>query len=174
FTEHASNYRLTQNLDDYLADAGVLGIAGVDTRALTRALRSGGVVQAVLTDRTDLSDAEVVEMARQVKSMSGQNLAAQAGGDESFPWTDTLGQWSSNQKQFDSAQAPTVLVFDYGIKSNIPRNLAQRGFIVTLIPQNTSAAEIKQLVQSGQAHGLFLSHGPGDPEAVEQGVVTLR
>jgi carbamoyl-phosphate synthase small subunit len=174
FTEHASNYRLTQDLDAYLADAGVLGIAGIDTRALTRVLRSGGVVQSVLTDRTDLIDAEIVEMARQVESMSGQNLAAQAGGFESCIWTDTLGQWSGHNEHFDGDAAPTVLVFDYGIKSNIPRNLAQRGFKVTLIPQSTSAAEIKQMVQSGLAHGLFLSNGPGDPEAVEQGVATLR
>jgi len=174
FTEHASNYRLNQDLDEYLADAGILGIAGIDTRALTRSLRTGGVVQAVLTDRSDLDDAQLVEMARQVKSMSGQNLAAVAGRSDQVAWTDTLCPWSTRAQTRLDESSPCVLVFDFGVKSNIPRNLAQRGLRVKLMPQNTKPEEIKQLVTCGQAHGIFLSNGPGDPEAVEEAVATLR
>ncbi len=174
FTQHASNYRQNQRLDEYLLQADVLGIAGIDTRALTRVLRSGGVVQAVLTDRTDLGDEALIEMARQVKSMSGQNLAAIAGGEHARDWTQNLGEWGGREQHSVIGEAKTVLVFDYGVKSNIPRNLTQRGLKVRLIPQSTTAREIKDLVLSGQAHGLFLSNGPGDPEAVEQGVQTLR
>lgn len=174
YTEHSSNYRQNQDLDAYLREAGVLGIAGVDTRALTRTLRSGGVVQAVLTDRTDLSDEALIEMAKQVKSMNGQNLAAIAGGAEPCDWSQNLGDWGGHEQDHISGNAPTVLVFDYGVKSNIPRNLTQRGLKVRLIPQSTTAAQIKQLVLDGHAQGLFLSNGPGDPEAVEQGVQVLR
>lgn len=174
FTNHASNYRLNQDLDAYLADAGVLGIAGIDTRALTRALRSGGVVQAVITDRADLTDAQLVEMARQTQSMSGQNLAARAGSPDPSDWTQTLGDWGDHEAIVSQADAPGVLVFDFGIKSNIPRNLAQRGFKVHLVPQNTTAQQIRQMVLDGTAQGVFLSNGPGDPDAVEQAVETLR
>lgn len=173
FTQHPSNYRQQQALDAYLADAGVLGIEGIDTRALTRALRAGGVVQAVLTDRTDLSDTQLVEMARQVQSMQGQNLAALAGRDASCPWADAMGAWSEQPAEPIDDQSPTALVFDFGIKSNIPRHLTQRGIRVTLMPQRTTPEQIKQLVASGAAQGIFLSNGPGDPEAVTEAVATL-
>ena len=174
FTQHPSNYRQQQALDAYLAEAGVLGIADIDTRALTRSLRSGGVVQAVLTDRTDLSDAQLVEMARQVRSMQGQNLAATAGREEPCPWTDAMGDWSDHPPETIDEEAPTALVFDFGVKSNIPRHLTQRGIRVVLMPQSTTAEQIKQRVAQGQAQGIFLSNGPGDPQAVEQAVETLR
>ncbi len=184
YTEHWSNYRAAQSLDDYLRDAGVLGIAGVDTRALTRALRTGGVVQAVLTDRADLSDPQLVEMARKVEAMTGQNLAAKAGAPETREWSQDLGPWRSApaqdqwedqwERQEQASHQPTALVIDYGVKSNIARNLAQVGCRVRLIPQTTTAAQIKRLALSGEADGLFLSNGPGDPEAVKETVDMLR
>lgn len=174
YTQNASNYRQSQNLSEYLNEVDVLGIEGIDTRALTRTLRSGGVVQAVLTDRTDLSDEELIEMAKQVKSMNGQNLAAIAGGQQPSEWSQSLGEWGGHEQEVFPDGAPTVLVFDYGVKSNIPRNLAQRGLKVKLIPQSTSAKEIKELVLQGKAQGLFLSNGPGDPQAVEEGVRVLK
>ncbi|HCT45579.1 MAG: carbamoyl phosphate synthase small subunit [Phycisphaerae bacterium] len=174
FTEHASNFRLNQRLDAYLADAGVLGIAGLDTRALTRTLRTGGVVQAVLTDRTDLSDSQLVEMARQVHSMSGQNLAAIAGKSDASEWTEGLGSWVMGPDSDDEGDAPSVLLFDFGVKSNIPRNLTQRGARVKLVPQSTNAAQIKQLFLDEEIQGVFLSNGPGDPEAVQEVVETLK
>ena len=174
-TRHPSNYRLEQEISEYLNDAGVLGIADLDTRALTRSLRSGGVVQAVLTDRADLTDEQLVEMARKVESMSGQNLASVAGSPEACEWEATLESWGAETlPAFDADEAPSVLLFDFGIKSNIARHLAQRGLRVKLIPQSTTAEQIKGMVQQGQAHGLFLSNGPGDPEAVQAVVATLR
>lgn len=175
-TQAWSNYRADQSLDAYLADAGVLGIAEIDTRQLTRSLRSGGVVQAVLTDRADLSDAELVEMARRVESMAGQNLAALAGGKGACDWTETLGdwRWSQDEDPINPANQPTVLVIDFGIKSNIARNLAQLGCKVRLLPQSTTADDIKALAQSGGAQGLFLSNGPGDPDAVRETVEMLK
>lgn len=175
FTEHASNYRLTQDLDAYLRDADVLGIAGIDTRALTRSLRSEGVVQAVLTDREDLSDAELVEMARKVESMSGQNLAEKATRAEGTDWDQSLGSWASgNEHRVTGDESPSVILLDFGLKSNIARNLTERGLHVRTLPASTTSEEIKTLLQSNSAQGVFLSNGPGDPEAVEQAVKTVR
>jgi carbamoyl-phosphate synthase small subunit len=175
FTEHASNYRLNQDLDTYLRDADVLGIAGIDTRALTRSLRTGGVVQAVITDRDDLTDAELIDMARKVESMAGQNLAEKATRAGQLDWSDTLGEWEMGSEQHASAtDAPCVVLLDFGLKSNIARHLAQRGLRVKAMPAGTSADEIKELLVNGHAQGVFLSNGPGDPEAVETAVQTTR
>ncbi len=172
YTEHWSNYRAHQSLDHYLKEAGVLGIAEIDTRALTKSLRSGGTVQGVLTDRSELSDSELVEMAKQVESMAGQNLAKAAGCDTPTTWTDDLGDWGGDAT--DDASNPTILLMDFGLKSNIARNLAAVGCIVEIIPQSTTADEIKARISSGTAQGLFLSNGPGDPDAVKQAVAMLK
>lgn len=175
FTEHASNYRLNQDLDEYLRDAGVLAIAGVDTRSLTRSLRSGGVVQALLTDREDLSDAELIEMARKVASMSGQNLAEKATRASDAEWKDTLGEWDmGTERVVSSENRPCVILLDFGLKSNIARQLTQRGLSVKAMPASTTAEQIKDMIAKGQAHGVFLSNGPGDPQAVETAVQTVR
>jgi carbamoyl-phosphate synthase small subunit len=175
FTEHASNYRLNQDLDEYLRDADVLGIAGLDTRSLTRSLRAGGVVQAVITDRDDLSDAELIEMARQVESMAGQNLAIKASRDQGNEWTDTLGEWEMGTEQSaSSSDSASVILFDFGLKSNIARHLSQRGLNVQAMPATTTAQQVKDMILQGSAQGIFLSNGPGDPEAVESAVRTVR
>jgi carbamoyl-phosphate synthase small subunit len=175
FTEHASNYRLNQDLDEYLRDAGVLAIAGVDTRSMTRSLRSGGVVQALLTDREDLSDAELIEMARKVASMSGQNLAEKATRANDAEWKDTLGEWDmGTERVVSSENRPCVILLDFGLKSNIARQLTQRGLSVKAMPASTTAEQIKDMIAQGQAHGVFLSNGPGDPQAVETAVQTVR
>ncbi len=174
YTTAWSNYRANQSLDAYLKEAGVLGIAGLDTRALTKVLRAQGSVQAVLTDRTDLSDAQLVEMASQVQSMAGQNLAKVAGCDQPMQWTENLGEWGRDSNSESESNQPTVLLMDFGIKSNIARNLVQLGCRVELIPQSTTADQIKDRINAGKAHGLFLSNGPGDPEAVQEAVEMLK
>ncbi len=174
YTANWSNYRADQSLDAYLREAGILGIADLDTRALTRTLRAGGVVQGVLTDRTDLSDAQLVEMAKQVQSMAGQNLAKVAGCEQSHQWTENLGEWGGDTDFDEGSSKPTVLVMDFGIKSNIARNLAAGGCRVEIIPQSTTADEIKSRIADGSAHGLFLSNGPGDPDAVREAVEMLK
>ncbi|MBL4699335.1 MAG: glutamine-hydrolyzing carbamoyl-phosphate synthase small subunit [Phycisphaerales bacterium] len=177
YTSQWSNYRGNQSLDAYLKEAGVLGIADIDTRALTKALRSAGPVQAVLTDRVDLSDAQLVEMAQQVQSMAGQNLAKAAGCQVPQEWTENLGEWGSEASAEDGGDVisrPIVLVMDFGIKSNIARILASIGCELKIIPQSTTAAQIKELINTEQAHGLFLSNGPGDPYAVQETIVMLK
>ena len=175
YTSEHSNYRANQSLDEYLSDSGILAIADLDTRALTRSLRTQGVVQGVMTDRTDLSDAQLVELARQVESMSGQNLAKLAGASESTQWTENLGKWRGDQSCENlSTFHPTVLVIDFGIKSNIAKNLCQLGCKVEIVPQSITKDQIKDRFQSGEANALFLSNGPGDPDAVKDTIATLK
>ncbi|MDF1808863.1 MAG: glutamine-hydrolyzing carbamoyl-phosphate synthase small subunit [Phycisphaerales bacterium] len=175
YNSNWSNFRANNSLDEYLDQAGVLGISGIDTRSITRSLRSSGVVQGVLTDNSELTDLELVTMAQQVKSMSGQNLAQEAGRDSTLQWTENLGEWGGgNSSSLDEDHRPHVLVMDFGIKSNIARHLAAVGCDVEIIPQSTSADQIKQRIASSEVQGLFLSNGPGDPDAINQTIDMLK
>ncbi|MEK6701398.1 MAG: glutamine-hydrolyzing carbamoyl-phosphate synthase small subunit [Planctomycetota bacterium] len=174
-TRRHSNFRADSDLSSYLARYGVLGIEGVDTRAITRTLRSGGSMQAILTDRTDLTDAQLVEQARQAPSMAGQNLVPLVGCAARSSWTNDLGDWTPA----DVVHAPAgdefrVLALDCGAKENILRNLTERGCRVTLVPHDIPADEIRRLVDAGEVDGVFISNGPGDPAAVEKTIATLR
>jgi carbamoyl-phosphate synthase small subunit len=185
--EH-SNFRATGGLSEYLAKNGILGLAGVDTRAITRRLRQEGVMAGVLTDRADLSDEQLVEMARQAPSMAGQNLVPRVGCSSRQTWTETMGEWGQNvgsqMSEVGSTGAavesahPTsrlrVLALDCGAKRNILRNLTERGCEVVVVPHDTPAAEIRRQFEAGEFDGLFISNGPGDPAAVEATIQTLR
>ncbi|MCK6476987.1 MAG: glutamine-hydrolyzing carbamoyl-phosphate synthase small subunit [Phycisphaerales bacterium] len=168
-----SNYRATSDLSAYLARHGVLGIEGIDTRSLTKRLRSGGVMSGVLTDRTDLTDQQLVELARSAPSMAGQNLVPIVGCSRKSAWTESLGAWSANTRGAPG-DGPHVLALDCGAKANILRNLTDRGCRVTVVPHTISADEILGLFESGEIDGLFISNGPGDPSAVEATIKTLR
>lgn len=168
-----SNYRADADLSTYLARSNVLGISGVDTRAITRRLRTTGAIQGVLTDRTDLSDARLVEMARSAPSMAGQNLVPAVGCTTHQSWSETLGDWSPDSDRAVSGMR-RVLALDCGAKRNILRNLTDRGCVVTLVPHTISAKEIRERFDRNEIDGLFVSNGPGDPAAVEQVIQTLR
>ncbi|MCC6427737.1 MAG: glutamine-hydrolyzing carbamoyl-phosphate synthase small subunit [Phycisphaerales bacterium] len=178
-----SNFRSTQDLSSYLARHGVLGLEGVDTRALTKRLRSGGVVSGALTDRTDLSDQELVERARSAPSMAGQNLVPMVGCSSKHAWSESLGEWSGQPGEANFGEpkpaaapgrGPRVLAMDCGAKANILRNLTDRGCSVTVVPHTTGADEIRRLFDAGEIDGLFISNGPGDPAAVDKTITTLR
>lgn len=168
-----SNFRATDNLDAYLKANGVLGLAEVDTRAITRRLRSRGAMAGVLTADASLSDRELLERARNAPSMAGQNLVTGVGCSSESTWHETLGEWSPEHEA--NGQEPLrVLAFDCGAKRNILRHLSDRGCIVTVIPHDTPASEIVRRFESGDFDGLFISNGPGDPAAVETTIATLR
>ncbi|MEO1511167.1 MAG: carbamoyl-phosphate synthase domain-containing protein, partial [Planctomycetota bacterium] len=166
-TRRHSNYRATNELSAYLAEQGVLGLAGVDTRALTRRLREHGVVQGVLTDRADLSDAELVALAREAEPMAGKNLVADIGGKEAGDWDETLGAWRPRVKTEIVIEAKSggskplrVVALDCGAKRNILRHLTDRGCQVRLVPADTPADELVVIFDRGEADGLFISNGP--------------
>ncbi|MFN7397235.1 MAG: glutamine-hydrolyzing carbamoyl-phosphate synthase small subunit [bacterium] len=177
-TRIPSNFRSVQSLDAYLAEAGVLGLAGIDTRALTRRLRTGGAMQGVLTDDASITDAQLLAKAKAVPSMAGQNLVPLVGCSSNQTWGETLGEWSPGAGRVESGdgqrRAYRVLALDCGAKSNILRNLADRGCEVKVVPHTISAEEIKGFFARGEADGLFISNGPGDPAAVDATIGTLR
>ena len=169
-----SNYRATLSLHESLLRHGLLGLAGVDTRAITRKLRDHGAVPGVLTDDASLTDAALVAMARQSTGMAGQNLVATVASTEVTGWHEDLGLWAPDRDGTVAEHRPTVGVLDCGIKSNILRHLADRGCDVRVLPFATSGAELVRLVRSGEIHGLFLSNGPGDPAAVRSVIDALE
>lgn len=176
-----SNYRANEDLSSYLARHNVIGIEGIDTRALTKQLRITGSIQGVLTDAPltgngALTDQQLVEMAKANPSMAGQNLVPLVGCSTRSSWSEDLGEWTPPESSSSTAPQKRfkVLALDCGAKRNILRNLTERGCDVTLVPHNISSDEIKQQYRDKKIDGLFISNGPGDPAAVENTIATLR
>ncbi|MEM7228034.1 MAG: glutamine-hydrolyzing carbamoyl-phosphate synthase small subunit [Planctomycetota bacterium] len=163
-----SNYRATQSLEDWLADAGVIGIEGVDTRALVRHLRSHGAMRGVIAAGDARSDAELVALAASAPSMKGRNLAAEVTVDQQAQWSEPLSDWWAVAATGTTERR--VLALDCGGKRNIYRHLASRGCSVAVAPLTTTAEEIRAF----NPDGLFISNGPGDPAATDAAIQTLR
>jgi len=175
----ASNYRSTGSLSDYLSAYGVMGLAGVDTRALTRRIRSSGAMAGVLSDDASLSDAELLALARSAGSMAGQNLVPSVGRSEEGRWEQSLGEWGGewgggSEGAHAAGKSCRVLAFDCGAKNNILRHLVSRGCEVVVVPHDVGAADILGRFERGEIDGVFVSNGPGDPSAVEATIETLR
>src|SRR5690606_29096134 len=169
-----SNYRATTDLDTWLRAQGVLGITGIDTRALTRRLRTGGAMPGALSDDASISDEKLVEIARAAPDMSGQNLVPGVGTTTQVVWNESLGDWAQVVHAGGGERKFRVLALDCGAKRNILRNLVDRGCEVTVIPHDTPADTIGGMFERGEADGLFVSNGPGDPAAVEATIAALR
>ena len=164
----ASNWRSEATLSDYLADHGVVGIEGIDTRALTRRLRVGGAMRGVLTtESTD--DAELVERARSAAPMAGADWVSRVKPAASYVWDERRGEWASVAPRADG-HGLHVVALDCGAKQNILRHFADRAVRVTVLPADATAEQILEL----KPDGLFVSNGPGDPAAVDRTVQTLR
>ncbi len=161
-----SNYRSEEDLSAYLAQAGIPGIDNVDTRALTRKLRSAGVMRGILSTSeaaAKLSDADLVDQARKSPKMEGRNLASKVSCREAYNWNEgSLAGFESPVKLPPPARPFKVVCLDYGIKFNILRCLVDIGAQVVVLPENSTAADV--LAQ--KPDGVFLSNGPGDPAAV--------
>ncbi|WP_244923794.1 glutamine-hydrolyzing carbamoyl-phosphate synthase small subunit [Enhygromyxa salina] len=167
-----SNYRATTSLHDWLVGRGVIGLAEVDTRALTRHLRDHGSVMAALTtdpahvtDASPSSIASLRELAAGAPPMQGRNLVDAVTTDQPYTWTTP--SWG---KQAPAPIDARVVAYDFGIKRNILRKLRDRGIETTVVPASTPIAE----VLGREPDGVFLSNGPGDPAAVEHVIAQLR
>ncbi|MBK8913849.1 MAG: glutamine-hydrolyzing carbamoyl-phosphate synthase small subunit [Phycisphaerales bacterium] len=173
--EHPSNYRSTATLAEALQRFGVIGISGVDTRAITRRTRIHGALRGVISTEV-LDDAELVRMARAASPMSGANLVDAVAVREVREWTEPLWhpQGGSVARVASSAARPPahshVVAIDCGIKSNILRWLREAGVKVTVVPADASAGRIRELKPTA----LLIGNGPGDPAAVTQTIQTLR
>jgi len=157
-----SNYRAMQHLDEWLKSRGIIGICGIDTRALTAWIRENGMPNAVIAhDVKGVFDTDALKhQAAQWPGIEGQDLAIEVTCGQSYEWDETLWEWS---RGFGRQNAPEhhIVAIDYGIKRNILRCLASAGCRVTVVPANTSAEDIL----ARQPDGIFLSNGPGDPAA---------
>lgn len=162
-----SNFRSTQSLPEYLSEQGIVAISGIDTRKLTRILREKGAQGACIFVGSDADRA--VELARGFAGMAGQDLAKVVSIKDSTTWTQGTWQLGEGYPQPDQSKFH-VVAYDFGIKSNILRLLADRGCRLTLVPAQTSAEEVLKL----NPDGVFLSNGPGDPEPCDYAIDATR
>ncbi|GDY12919.1 carbamoyl-phosphate synthase small chain [Planctomycetota bacterium] len=175
--EIPSNFRSTESLPSFLRSQGIVAIDGIDTRALTRKLRLGGAMNAVISSQQALSDAELVARSRSQPSMDGLDLASTVTCAAPYGWSEP-----SQPQDFGTpagaplpgwpvfAKQPHIVAIDCGIKRNILRLLVSAGFRVTVVPSTTSADDLLRL----RPDGVFLSNGPGDPAAVTATIATVR
>ncbi|WP_373651003.1 MULTISPECIES: glutamine-hydrolyzing carbamoyl-phosphate synthase small subunit [unclassified Schlesneria] len=166
-----SNFRSLTSLDDYLRKNGVVGIEGVDTRALVRRLRIRGAMTGVLSS-VDLDDESLVRKAQQSPTLVGRDLIQEVMPKEPFEWSEGLSDLgaSGTARTTLSDKQPHVVAIDYGMKWNILRHLKAIGCRVTVVPGNASAEEVLAL----KPDGVFLSNGPGDPEPLTYAISTIR
>jgi carbamoyl-phosphate synthase small subunit len=167
-----SNYRSKMSLDEYLKEQGVLGIADVDTRAITRALRTTGCLNGVICTDASISDDDLLAKTKSW-SILGKDLISEVTCSEPYEWTDpTVDEWefSAAVKARASGNPFHVVAYDFGIKHNILRRLTSAGCRVTVVP----AAHPAEDVLAMNPDGIFLSNGPGDPSAVPQIVENIK
>lgn len=162
-----SNFRSTQSLPDYLTEQGIVAISGIDTRKLTRILREKGAQGACIFVGSDAERA--VELARSFPGMAGQDLAKVVSIKESTGWSQGTWQLEGGFTSPDQSKFH-VVAYDYGVKSNILRLLADRGCRITLVPAQTTAEDVFKL----DPDGVFLSNGPGDPEPCDYAIDATR
>jgi carbamoyl-phosphate synthase small subunit len=176
----ASNFRSTQTLSDYLIAEGTVAIANIDTRQLTRQLRTqgaqNGCILALAVGESVSKDAieKAVTAAKAAPNMAGLDLAKVVSSPATYGWTET--EWSlakaDGKPGYGEQSAPKfhVVAYDFGVKKNILRMLAERGCKVTVVPAQTSAADVLKY----QPDGIFLSNGPGDPEPCDYAIAAAQ
>jgi carbamoyl-phosphate synthase small subunit len=170
-----SNFRSTQSLADYLNGQGALGVEGLDTRALTRHIRNGGAMRAIIST-TDLDAGSLIKRANAIPSMEGLDLARDVTTETAYRWQDGRPEFLAADEIVDAGiwrqreTRPSVVAIDFGLKYNIARCLEKAGFEVVVVPAATEASTIMTMAPDG----LFLSNGPGDPEPVTYGIETTR
>lgn len=171
-----SNFRSSISLQDYLINHKIVAIADIDTRRLTRLLREKGAQAGCIYVGEDTLETrtKALELAKSVGSMAGQDLAQHASCGELYQWKE--GEWhlpiSNNGNAYEEQKQPEfhVVAFDYGVKHNILRMLAERGCRLTVVPAKTSAEAVLAL----NPDGIFLSNGPGDPEPCDYAITAIQ
>src|SRR5260370_16438973 len=164
-----SNFRSHQSLDAYLAENGVIGLEGIDTRALVRRLRVRGAMTGVLST-TELDDAALVHQARTCPRLVGRDLAQSVMPTNAFQWSEGWSSRLGSQALHAGPRRHGVVVLDFGMEWNILRCLTEIGCDVTVVPGSASAKE----VLAYEPDGIFLSNGPGDPEPLTYAIDSIR
>ncbi|MFZ6722323.1 glutamine-hydrolyzing carbamoyl-phosphate synthase small subunit [Undibacterium sp. Ji49W] len=162
-----SNFRSEQSLSDYLKSQNIVAIAGIDTRKLTRILREKGAQGGAILVGADAEKA--IALAKSFPGLSGMDLAKVVSVKQAYDWTEA--EWVLGQG-YGQLQNPKfhVVAFDFGVKRNILRMLAERGCKVTVLPAQSSAADVLAL----NPDGVFLSNGPGDPEPCDYAIAAAK
>jgi carbamoyl-phosphate synthase small subunit len=166
---HPSNFRSHQSLPDYLAENGIPGIEGIDTRALVRRIRVRGAMTGVLST-TEVDDAALVQKARTAPNILGRDLVREVVPEKSFEWSEGQTHPLTKHVLPPRPMRRHVVAIDYGMKWNIPRYLVQVGCRVTVVPGTAPASDVLR----HKPDGVFLSNGPGDPEALGYAIGTIK
>ena len=164
-----SSFRAETDLDAYLREAGVVGIQGVDTRALTRHLRTAGAMNGVISSEI-LDDEALVRRARAVPSMIGLDLVPRVAPPHAYDWLEGYNSRFAQAHREHGQRVFKVVAIDCGAKMNILRNLVEAGCVTHVVPATATAEEIL----AHKPEGVFVSNGPGDPQAVTYTIDTLR
>jgi carbamoyl-phosphate synthase small subunit len=173
-SRRVSNFRAGGDLHEFLARNGIVGLAGIDTRALVRRLRIRGAMKGVVST-VDRDDASLVAKAQASPGLVGRDLVREVLPERSINWTESLHEWATLASQAPaalaaSAKRPHVVALDFGLKWNIARHLYSMGCRVTILPGVASAQEILD----HEPDGVFLSNGPGDPEPIHYAQEAIR
>ena len=167
----ASNWRMTATLPEYLKRNGVVAIANIDTRRLTRLIRENGAQNGCILggEHTDSNNRRALELARAAPAMSGLDLAKVVSCQQSYDWNQSTWALGTGYRQAENPQFH-VVAYDYGVKHNILRMLAERGCRITVLPAQATSADALALAPDG----VFLSNGPGDPEPCDYAIKAIR
>jgi carbamoyl-phosphate synthase small subunit len=168
-SDYPSNWRSKMNLDAYLKENGIIGIQGIDTRALVRHIRDKGA-QTGIVSSTDLDAASLVEKARRAPSIVGRDLVREVTCQQPYHWTEGAWDLATGYQANGQPAKYKVVAYDFGIKRNILRNLVACGCDVTVVPADTSAEDVLAM----NPDGVFLSNGPGDPEPIGYAQENIR
>ncbi len=165
YWERPSNWRAQKSLAAYMREHGIVGIQGIDTRSLVRRIRDGGAQQGVISTH-DCDPRYLVEKAQAAPSLVGRDLVKEVTCREPYDWSQGYWELEGGYRRQGTGHAPesrfSVVAYDFGVKFNILRHLVEAGCRVRVVPAHTSAAEVLGL----KPDGVFLSNGPGDPDAV--------
>jgi carbamoyl-phosphate synthase small subunit len=167
----ASNFRSTGTLSDYLKEHNIIGLAGIDTRALVRRIRTQGALKGILSTE-DLDDVSLVEKAKASQGLVGRDLVQEVlPQQDQQRWNQTLSEWARLPREAipGGEESYHIVAMDFGMKWNIARHLKEMGCSVTIVPGTATSAEIMAL----KPDGIFLSNGPGDPEPVDYAIKTI-
>jgi carbamoyl-phosphate synthase small subunit len=168
----ASNFRAKGALHEYLVRYGIVGLEGIDTRALVRRTRIHGAMKGVLST-TELDDASLVAKAKASPGLVGRDLVREVVPERAVAWDEGLGPWARldpSSARRSGPRAPHVVALDYGMKWNIARHLFDMGCRVTILPGTAGADDVLQL----DPDGVFLSNGPGDPAPIRYAQEAIR
>lgn len=165
-----SNFRATGSLSEYLLDNDVIAIADIDTRKLTRHLRSKGAQNGCIIAGDDLDAEQAVNQARAFGGLKGADLAQVVSTESAYDWSEGIWQLDGNRhRSFSGKRRRRVVAYDFGVKRNILRLLAERDCALEVVPARTPAAE----VLARNPDGVFLSNGPGDPEPCDYAITAI-